>query len=105
MTRQQLKASWKPGKVAKKMEEDNRKCTIFFGTPMDAMVNSFALDAATDTVSKALQIPYHKVGPDEFEEWERRGFPKENLYNVTSSLTKEATDRLLRLMSEAALRM
>ncbi|KAF2249446.1 hypothetical protein BU26DRAFT_519506 [Trematosphaeria pertusa] len=106
VSRQSLKSKKHYQRIDEKMKEEARKREIFFvpGEAPDDKGSSPLLEAAwTDRVSKDLQIPYHKVGVAEFEEWERRGFPKARRGEY-SSLTKEELDRLMRLTEGAALR-
>ena len=89
--------------IDKMVEEGKRKLDIFFGDKRDSRSEKFE-GVAQDRVSKDLQIPYHKVGLAEFEEWERRGFPKANLDEVASSTTQADRDRLLRMATGSSLR-
>jgi hypothetical protein len=54
-------------------------------------------------VSKDLGIPWHKMGINEFLEWETQGFKKAKKGDY-ENLSKEEKDRVLRLLSGASLR-
>ena len=82
--------------------EGKRKHELFFGTSVGSDIGRFNMEAA-DRVSKDLQIPYHKVGLAEFEEWDRRGFPKPSPDDFASP-TQAERERLMRLATGASLR-
>lgn len=56
-----------------------------------------------DRVSKDLNIPWHKIGVKEFEEWEKRGFPKARKGEY-ENFTEEEKERMMRLMDGCKLR-
>lgn len=56
-----------------------------------------------DRVSKDLGLPWHKVGVEEFREWEKRGFKKARRGEYEEFWEAERR-RMMRLMSGASLR-
>ena len=62
-----------------------------------------AKDAWIDRVSKDLNIPWHKVGPEEFKTWEQKGFQKAKKGEYQEFSDKEKA-RFLRLHSGCSLR-
>jgi hypothetical protein len=56
-----------------------------------------------DRVSKDLNVPWHRVGVEHFNEWEKKGFKKarKGEYENPSEVERK---RMLRLMSGASLR-
>jgi hypothetical protein len=58
--------------------------------------------AWNDRVSRDLGIPYHKVGAEQFEEWERKGFRADP--QDFENLGKEEEERLEFLTIGCALR-
>ncbi|KAF2653770.1 hypothetical protein K491DRAFT_717738 [Lophiostoma macrostomum CBS 122681] len=87
----------------KSIRDTERMHQIFFGVPSRADVPYFVNEAAKDRVSKDLQIPCHRIGVAEFEDWETRGFQKHRL-DEYSSLSQAQQDRLMNLFSGSALR-
>jgi hypothetical protein len=106
VTRKQLKASVNSKGFLQSIEEDKKKYKMFFGDTYDGECSPLVLDVARDKISKTFGIPYHKVGMAEFEEWERRGFPKENYEEVAALITpgSEIMKRMMRLATGSALR-
>lgn len=65
--------------LGEKREAARRMAEIFFepsAAPHDAVGGQDNTGFWRDKVSKDLGIPWHQVGVEQFEEWERRGFPK-----------------------------
>jgi len=56
-----------------------------------------------DRVSKDLNVPWHKIGVAEFEEWEKRGFKKARKGEY-ENFSKEEREREMRLLDGASLR-
>lgn len=55
---------------------DERRMAEIFFEEGSAPEDTTYVDHWRDRVSKDLRVPWHKVWVKEFEEWERRGFPK-----------------------------
>lgn len=93
-------------KALEREKQERKKMTeIFFaaGEAPDNTVDEFAVDYYKDRVSKDLDIPWHKIGVKEFEEWARRGFPKARRGEYTS-FTEEEKARMRRLHDGCRLR-
>jgi hypothetical protein len=56
-----------------------------------------------DRVSKDLGVPWHKIGVEHFELWEKRGFKKARKGEY-ETFTEEERERMMRLMTGASLR-
>jgi hypothetical protein len=54
-------------------------------------------------VSKDLNVPWHKIEVEHFQEWEKRGFKKARKGEYGNPSVEERK-RMLRLMSGASLR-
>ncbi|KAH8594006.1 hypothetical protein B0O99DRAFT_625740 [Bisporella sp. PMI_857] len=88
--------------LERRKREDEKMKAIFFehGEAPERSDNS---EYWKDRVSKDLNVPWHRVGVKEFEEWERRGFKKARKGDY-ENITKEDRERMLGLMSGASLR-
>ena len=85
-------------------EEKAKMATIFF-VGGEAADNEFGTtdDYWKDRVSKDLGVPWHKVDPKAFEEWEKKGFEKQNAEDW-KDFTEEEQKRMLRMLGGASLR-
>lgn len=90
--------------LEKGRQEAERMKEIFFapGAAPESDENS---NYWKDRVSKDLNIPWHKIGVKEFEEWERRGFPKaaKGAYD-SSNISDKDRARMNAMLSGASLR-
>ncbi|RDW91670.1 hypothetical protein BP5796_02835 [Coleophoma crateriformis] len=91
--------------VNKAMEATKRMAEIFFekGEAPEDPSDVMAADYWKDRVSKDLNIPWHKVGVAEFEQWDKMGFKKARRGEY-ENFTQEERDRMLDLMECASLR-
>lgn len=62
------------------------------------------VDHWKDRVSKDLNVPWHRIGVEQFIEWENKGFQKVNASEFLSSITKAQRDRMSDLHHGPALR-
>ena len=91
--------------VDQAQREEERMAEIFFEkgeAPADAGMST-AANFWKDRVSKDLNVPWHKIGVPEFEEWEKRGFKKARKGEY-EDFSKEDMEREMRLLSGASLR-
>lgn len=88
--------------VERKQNEEMRMAEIFFergAVPENLEYAHFW----KDRVSKDLNVPWHKIGVKEFEEWEKRGFKKAKKGGY-QEFGEEDHDRHMRLLEGASLR-
>lgn len=83
--------------IEKRIREEKRMAEIFFEkgeAPIDSSYR-FA-DYWKDRVSKDLNVPWHKIGVEHFEQWEKSGFKKarKGEYENFSEPEKERMRRL-----------
>jgi hypothetical protein len=93
--------------LAKAQTEEEKMKAIFFekGEAPEEHTHPFVTSAWKDRVSRDLQIPWHKVGVEEFEMWEKKGFKKARRGEYRfEDFTQEEKDRLSRLSSGCLLR-
>lgn len=67
-----------------------------FGSP-------FQMDLVKDTISKDLGIPLHKIGHEEIESWEQKGFEKHKLEEYMT-YSEEDKNRISKMMVGSKLR-
>ncbi|PSK56755.1 hypothetical protein B9Z65_6379 [Elsinoe australis] len=92
--------------VEKRQAEDERKREIFFekgAAPHPHKISPLLMDLWDDRVSKDLMVPIHNVGVKEYEEWERKGFPRAKQGEFWS-VPERQRERLPQLTSGSALR-
>lgn len=94
--------------IARRAEERKKMAKIFFepgAVPADHPELCRDEEYWKDRVSKDLGVPWHKIGVEHFEEWEKLGFPKakagEYMYCNASKADK---DRMMGLLTGASLR-
>ncbi|RDW60599.1 hypothetical protein BP6252_11982 [Coleophoma cylindrospora] len=91
--------------VNEAVQAEKRMAELFFEkgeAPEDTSASDGA-DYWRDRVSKDLNIPWHKIGVAEFEQWDKMGFKKARKGEY-ETFTQEETDRMVGLMSGASLR-
>ena len=82
--------------------ESKRKEEILGVDPMK--VSASTLMAGNDRVSRDLNIPYHQVGIEDYEEWQRRGFKVEPGELDPKNRSEAEKARLTRLALGSAFR-
>jgi hypothetical protein len=93
--------------LAKAQTEEEKMKAIFFekGEAPEEHAHPLVTSAWKDRVSRDLQVPWHKVGVEEFEMWEKKGFKKARRGEYRfEDFTQEEKDRLSRLSSGCLLR-
>lgn len=91
--------------VDKSCRDGRSMAEIFFekgAVPSEAEYSG-AKNHWKDRVSKDLNIPFHKIGVEEFEEWEKKGFKKARKGEY-ENFSKAEEERITRLISSASLR-
>ncbi|KAK7532630.1 hypothetical protein BKA81DRAFT_369240 [Phyllosticta paracitricarpa] len=81
-------------------QEQEKMAHLFFepdAVPKDKQ-SPQQVDHWRDRVSKDLGVPWHTVGVEKFEEWDRKGFPKARK-NEYERFEKEEEDRMMELLS------
>jgi len=90
--------------VNKARQETEAMAAIFFEKGEAPAESQHAYNGYwKDRVSKDLNVPWHRVGVKEFEEWEKRGFKKARKGEYENPTIEERA-RMLRLLSGASLR-
>jgi hypothetical protein len=91
--------------IEKAQKERKRMAEIFFekGEAPTDLAYSRNENFWRDRVSKDLNIPWHKIGVPEFEEWEKKGF-KMARKGEYEKFSKEDREREMRLIDGASLR-
>jgi hypothetical protein len=91
-------------RAVNRAEDEKKRMAVMFFEP-GAAPEGHGLDCNywKDRVSKDLGIPFHKIGVEEFEKWEKMGFPKAKKgdYQNPSGAERE---RMLKLIEGASLR-
>jgi hypothetical protein len=91
-------------RIEKQKKDEKRMAEIFFEKgegPENP--DCRAVEHWKDRVSKDLNIPWHKIGVEQFEEWEKKGFKKARKGEY-ETFSAEEQKRMLRLLSGASLR-
>lgn len=85
-----------------------RMAEIFFGkemAPRYTATSPLECEWWKDKVSRDLNVPFHKTGIADFEEWEKRGFPKAKREDYDRErISVGEKERLTRLMTGSAFR-
>ena len=91
--------------VEKAYADRRRMAEIFFekGEAPENPEHARGADHWKDRVSKDLNVPWHKIGVEHFEEWEKKGFKKARKGEY-ENFTEEENKRMLRLLQGASLR-
>jgi len=93
-------------RVEKMMEQEaqerKRKCEIMRADPN--RISAFTYMAWEDCISRDLEIPYHKVTMQHFEDWHKRGFTVKPGELETRDLSKEDNERISDLAMGSAFR-
>ncbi|KAL9110619.1 MAG: hypothetical protein Q9227_004796 [Pyrenula ochraceoflavens] len=84
-------------------ERYNRKKKQAMGTT-NYKESAWMLNAFRDRISKDLGIPYHTVGREEFEEWQKRGFTVKPEEIDTNKMPETEEERIKLLMLGSAFR-
>lgn len=102
-----------PGKMkkqeayfARKRDEDRQMLAAFFeagAAPSEERMTLFTIDAIKERVEKDTGVPFHKVGPEDVKEWERKGFRKAKKGEF-QNFSQEERERLTRLSEGSLLR-
>ncbi|KAF9640058.1 hypothetical protein BFW01_g11864 [Lasiodiplodia theobromae] len=107
-TRRGKRPSWQ--KESQRIEDhqrvQERVREIFFepgAAPPKGKVSPAMQWTWVDRVSKDLGVPFHQVGLEEFEEWEKRGFEKAKEGDY-GKFSEEQNERMLRIASGSAMR-
>lgn len=93
-------------RVEKAKTEEEKMADIFFekGAKPEMPPNHIiVVDLWKDRVSKDLWVPFHKVGLDEFKEWEAKGFVKAKKGEY-SEVSKQQSERFMGLSMGSRLR-
>ena len=88
-----------------KVEQERAKMAAIFFVDGEAPGDKFDTNEQywRDRVSKDLDVPWHKVDSKSFEEWEKRGFEKQNA-DDWREITAEDRKRMMRMLTGASLR-
>ncbi|TVY82924.1 hypothetical protein LSUE1_G002266 [Lachnellula suecica] len=91
--------------VERARTEEKRMAEIFFEKGEAPADLAYSTNAGywKDRVSKDLNVPWHKVGVPQFEEWEKKGFKKARRGEY-ENFSEEDRERQMRLLSGASLR-
>ena len=89
----------------KRVEQERAKMAAIFFVGGEAPGNKFDTTEKywSDRVSKDLGVAWHKVNPKTFEEWEKKGFVKQNAEDW-KEVTEEERKRMSRMLCGASLR-
>ena len=89
----------------KRVEQERAKMAAIFFVGGEAPGNKFdTTDKCwSDRVSKDLGVPWHKVNPKTFEDWEKHGFEKQNSEDW-KEVTEEERKRMNKMLCGASLR-
>jgi hypothetical protein len=94
--------------LKKRGEEDSRMVAMFFEggeCPDDVRKGLHGMFLLKDKVSKDLNIPWHKIGPAEIEQWSNKGFAKQNPKDyVEATVTEEEKKRFMSMLKGCSLR-
>lgn len=91
--------------VDKAQRDSKRMAEIFFEkgeAPEDGQYAN-SQNYWKDRVSKDLGVPWHRIGVEHFEEWEKRGFKKARKGEY-ETFSEEERKRMSRMMEGASLR-
>jgi hypothetical protein len=87
----------------KRVQEEIKKAEIFFKKGEAPNWPYEHADHWRDRASKDLNVPWHKIEVEHFEQWEKKGFPKARKGEY-ETFTKEENERMMRMMEGASLR-
>lgn len=93
-------------RVAKAKSLDDHALQIFFEDYEAAKKNispGIQMDLVKDTMSKDLGIPLHKIGHEEIDMWEQKGFEKHKLEEYMT-YSEEDKKRVMKMMGGSVLR-
>lgn len=93
--------------AVEKADQEDKEMVEIFWEEGEAPLNprTCSTDAIKDRLSKDLYVPWHRIGVQHFEEWEKKGFKKARRgdYDL-EPFSKEDRERLMRLLDGASLR-
>lgn len=93
--------------VARAQSLDVHAVQVFFEdfeAAKEKIVGSpFQMDLVKDTISKDLGIPLHKIGHEEIDMWEQKGFEKHKLDDYMT-YSEEDQKRIMKMMGGSKLR-
>ena len=102
-----MKPRRKPGagylKMLEKDQEEKERKREIMGTA-EERVSALTLSAWDDRVSRDLEIPYHKIELEHYEEWRRRGFEANGEDFEAKNMSEEDKIRLCNVSEGSAFR-
>ncbi|KAL1382630.1 hypothetical protein HDK64DRAFT_54007 [Phyllosticta capitalensis] len=86
--------------VNRSTKEQEQMAKLFFepgAVPEDAGIRPTEANHWRDRVSKDLGVPWHEVGVERFQEWDRKGFPKAKK-DEYKNFDQEESERMMSLL-------